>query len=166
MQKNVVQSLSGWMGMCLCLFAGAAAIASAQPVKDETAEVALLRAEVQRLAVELLEYRAELVQWKMHIINTELLQVQAERQRLTGERQLIEREIGGLVPAATSNAGTDDEGRREDLHSVQLPALLSGERAAILREETLNAALSAENARLTEIQKQLQRWKGQTASKR
>jgi hypothetical protein len=156
MQLNFVSSARGWGRLFLCLLTGAAWIASAQPVKDEATDVAALRAEVQRLALELLQYRAELVQWKMHTISAELQQVQAERQRLAGERQVIEREIGDLNQTSANGSGAEDEGRREELNNVQLPALLASERAATMREATLAAALGSETARMTGIQKQMQ----------
>jgi hypothetical protein len=166
MQRDFAQSVRGWIGLFLFLLIGAAWIGSAQSVKDEINDVGALRAEVRRLALELLECRAELVQWKVHVINAEVVQVQAERQRLTGERQLIEREIGDLNPVPTSGSGAEDEDRREELNTVHLPTLLENERAVIKREETLTAALGAENARMTEIQKQAQRLAGQSTSPR
>lgn len=157
MQWNSVQSARSWVRLFLCLLTLAAWIASAQSVKDEADDIAALRAAVQRLASELLQYRAELIQWKIDSISAELHHVQAERQRLTGERQLIEREIGELNQASTNGPAAEDEGRREELKTVQLPAILDTERAATMREATLVAAFGAESARLTEIQKQVQR---------
>jgi len=166
MQRDFAHSVRGWMSLFVFLLTGAAWISPAQSVKDETNDVAALRVEVRQLALELLECRAELVQWKVHLINAELLQVQAERQRIAGERQLIEREIGDLTQAPTSGHGGEDEGRREELNMVHLPTLVASERAATMREEKLTAALGAENARMTEIQKQVQRLAGQPTNPR
>jgi hypothetical protein len=158
MQSNSVHSTTrGRVGLFLCLLTGAGWAAPAQTVKDEPTDVAVLRAEVQRLALELLQSRAELIQLKMELLGTELQQVQGERQRLAGERQLIEREIGELNQASTNQPGAEDEGRKEELEAVQLPAILDNERAATTREATLVAALNAERARIDEIQKQVQR---------
>ena len=156
MQLNSVQSARSCVRLFLCLVAGAAGIVSAQSVKDEADDVAALRAAVQRLASELLQYRAELIQWKIDSISAELHHVQAERQRLTGERQVIEREIGELNQASTNGHGAEEE-RREELRTVQLPTIMDSERAATVREATLVAAFGAERARLSEIQKQVQR---------
>jgi hypothetical protein len=157
MQWNLVQNARSWVRLFLCFLTGAAWIASAQSVKNDATDVAELRAEVQRLALELLKYRAELIQWKMDSIRAELQHVQAERQRLTGERQVIEREIGELNQVSTNGPGGEDELRREELRTVQLPTILDRERAATMREATLAAAFGAESARMTEIQKQAQR---------
>jgi len=157
MQMNFIPGARGCMCLLLCLLMGARWIASAQSVKDDRTDVAELRVEVQRLALELLQYQAELIQWKMHWISAELQQVQAERQRLAGERHLVEREIGDLNQASANGPGAEDEGRREELNTVQLPALMASERAATTREAALAAALGAESARITEVKKRMQR---------
>lgn len=157
MQWNSVQMARSGVLLFLCLVTGAAGIVPAQSGNGEAADIAALRAEVQRLALELLRYRAELTQWKMDSIGAELQHVQAERQRLTGERQMIEREIGELNQASTNGPGAEDEARREELKSVQLPLLVDRERAATVRESTLVAVFGTESARLTEIQKRVQR---------
>jgi hypothetical protein len=157
MQLNHCQSARTSLRLFLCFLTAATWAASAQSVKDETTDVAVLRSEVQRLALELLRHRAEFIQWKMHWMRAELQQVQAERQRLTGERQSIEREIGELNHASTNSPGGENEDRKEELNGVQVPALLAGERAATTRESVLTAALSAENAQISEIQKQMER---------
>jgi hypothetical protein len=143
--------------LLVCLLTAVAWIAPAQPATGEASDVAALRAEVQRLARELLESRAEVIEWKMHTITAELRQVERERQRLASDRQTIEREIGELNLASTNGPGREDEGRREELTSVLLPAVLEGERAASAREATLGAALGAEDARRAEIRKRMQR---------
>jgi hypothetical protein len=154
MQVNIWPISSGMAGMFLCLLTGAACIAPAQT--NEVTATAALRDEVQKLKRELLLHRAELIVWKMQSIAAELRQVQSERQRLSSERQLIEREIGELNLASTNEPGSEDEGRREELNTVQLPALLAGERAATVRETTLAGALGAESTRMAEVRKQLQ----------
>jgi hypothetical protein len=156
MQWNSVQIARSGAPLFFCLVTGAAGIVPAQSAKGEAADITALRAEVQRLALELLQYRAELIQWKMDSIGAELQHVQAERQHLTGERQVIEREIGELNQASTNGIGTEEE-RREELRTVQLPTIMDRERAVTVREATLVAAFGAERARLSEIQKQVQR---------
>jgi len=157
MRTNFLRSAQSWTRLLLCLLAAAAGFAQSQPVKDEASEVVVLRAGVQRLALELLQHRAEFLQWKMQSMSSELTQVQAERHRLAAERQRIEREIGDLNQTSTNGPGGEDEDRREELKSIQLPALWESERAAATRETTLATALGAENARIIDIQKQLQR---------
>ena len=162
MKLNSIQNARGWASLLLCLLAvggwtASAQSVSAQPAKDESADVAALRAEVQQLASDLLQCRAELAQWKINSIRAELQQVQTERQHLAGERQMIEREIGALNQASTNGPGAEDGDRREELNTVQLPALLARERAATMRETALAAALGSESARMAEIQKHLQR---------
>ena len=157
MQSNSISLSRRVTFLLLGLSIGTAWNAPAQTGKSEASDVAVLRAEVQRLSRELLQYRAELVEWKMQSLSAELRQVQAERQRLGSERQLVEREIGELNLASTNSPGAEDEGRREDLTNVQIPALLASETAARAREGTLASALSAENVRITEIRQQLQR---------
>jgi hypothetical protein len=165
MQVNLVRILRVWVSLFLCLLTGASGIASAQSAKEGPSDVAMLRAEVQRLTLELLRYRAEFIQWKMNSTSMELQQVQAERQRLIRERQLIEREIGDLNQFSADGPGGEDEGRREELKGIQLPAILELERTTTTREGTLVAALGAESARLTEIQKQVQRLTAQPATR-
>ena len=157
MQSNSIPLSRPVTFLLLGLSIGTSWNAPAQTGKSDVNEVASLRAEVQSLSRELLQYRAELIEWKMQSLSAELRQVQAERQRLGSERQLVEREIGELNLASTNNPGAEDEGRREDLANVQMPALLARETAARAREGTLASALSAENARITEIRQQLQR---------
>jgi hypothetical protein len=154
MNTNRFQSPRALAPLFLCLMTGAVWIAPAQTVRDESADVAALRAEVHRLASELLQYRADLIEWKMQTIRAHLQQVQAERQRLAGERQIMEREIGEL---SQGSSGSGDEERREELNTVQLPALLTSERAASEREALLAAALGAETARMNGIHKQAER---------
>jgi hypothetical protein len=162
MSLNFAPSARASLSLLLCLLTGAAGIASSQSVKEEPTDVAALRAEVQRLAVDLLQHRAEFIQWRMLWIRTELQQVQSERQRLSGERQSMEREIGALNQSSANGTNGDDE-RKEELNSVQVPALLASERAAATREATLVAALNAESSQLAQIQKQVQRLTPQAA---
>ena len=157
MPLNLVPSARARAVLFLCLLTGAGWIAPAQSVKGEATGVAALRAEVQRLALELLQYRAELIEWKMQSMSAELQRVRAERQRLSSERQLIEREIGELHQASADGAGAEEEERKQELHNIQLPALLASERAVNAREAMLSAALSAESAQMTEIQKRAER---------
>ena len=151
-------------GLLLCLMAGAAEVRAA-PGGDAASDVANLRAEVQRLRKELLQYRAEVVEWKLHAINTELQSVRVERQRLGSERELVEREIGELNQASTNAPGMEDEGRREELSTARLPALLASERAAIVREAALVTAFNAESARMEEIRKRLHDLTGPAAER-
>jgi hypothetical protein len=152
-------------GICLWvvffLVTGAACSLPAQS-REEAPDLSTLRAEVQRLALELLQHRAEFLQWKMHWMRAELQQLQAERQRLRSEHQLIEREIGELNLASTHGSGAEDEGRKEELKSIQAPAILAGERAASAREAALVAALNAESAKIADIQRQVQRLTAQS----
>ena len=157
MKSNCIPIPRRVTGLFLCLWIGAAWNAPAQTGKSEVNDLAALRAEVQKLSRELLQYRAEFLEWKIQSLSIELRQVQAERQRLGIERQVIEREIGELNLASTNSPGAEDEGRRDELVNVQMPALLAGETAAIAREATLASALRAENARMMEIRQQLQR---------
>lgn len=158
MPLNYFHRAPGRRRLLACLLMGAGAcIAPAQSVKAEPNDAAALRAEVQRLALEVLQVRAELIQWKMDSIRAELQRVQAERQRVAGERRLIEREIGHLDQAATKGPGAEDQARREELNDVQLREMLATERTTAAREATLIAALSAESARMNEIQKQVER---------
>jgi hypothetical protein len=150
-------------GLLLSLVVGSARVSAAQSTPGERSDVAALRAEVQRLERELLAYRAEVLEWKMHSITAELREVQSERQRLAGDRQTIEREIGELNLASTHGPGSEDEGRKEELSRVHLPAVLAGERAVSSREATLAAALSVEDARMAEIRRRLQRMPPQAA---
>ena len=143
--------------LILCVAIGSAATAVAQTAKSDLTEVAALRVELQRLSRDLLQYRAELIEWKMQALSAELRLVEAERHRLGTERQVMEREIGELNLASTNNPGGEDEGRREELTNLQVPALLAGETAAAARATTLASALHAENVRLSEIRQQLQR---------
>ena len=138
-----------------CFLIAALCVTPAQSVRSDATDVTALRAEVQRLTLELLQYRAEFIQWKMHWIRTELQQVQTERQRLSSERRSIEQEIGELNLASTNNPGAEEEARKEELKSVQAPALMASERAATTREAALVAALNTEMARMAEIQKRL-----------
>jgi hypothetical protein len=156
MRLDLVQNFHGCLRILLCLLGGTAWIAPAQQAKEETSELVVLRAEVKRLAQQLLQHRAEFIQWKMHWIRAELEQVKSERQRLASERQSIEREIGELNLASTNGPGAEDEARREELKTVQVPALLAGERAATAREAALIAVLNTENTQMAEIQKQMQ----------
>lgn len=94
----------------------------------------------------------------------QLQQVQAERQRLSMERQTVEREIGELNQHMPNERGSEEEERREELNSIQLPALLERARSAGMRESALVAELSRDGARLAEIQKQLQRLAGTAAA--
>lgn len=157
MKWNRIQSARALVPLFLCLATGALSKAPAQSVGDEPADVAALRSEVHRLGLELLQLRAELIQWRIETIGAHLQQVRAERQRLVGERQLMEREIGELSQVSSNTPGASDEERREELKTVQLPALLTSERAASEREASLAAALSAETARMNEIHKQVER---------
>lgn len=157
MKLNFAQSFRASVRLHVCLLTAIASIASAQTAgKVEEPEVAALRAEVRRLSLELLQHRLEFAEWKTTRIQTELQQVQAERQRLSAERQLIEKEIGELNQAQISGPGGEDEERKEELNTVQGPALLAGERAAIARETQLVAALAAETGQITEIRKRIQ----------
>ena len=161
MRRNFFHTASSGIRLLLCLLAAAAW--AAEPVKDEPADIKTLRAEVRRLAAELLEHRAEFIQWKMEWMSGELQHIQAERQRLINERQVIEREIGELNQASTNGPGAEDDGRKEELNTIQLPAVMARERAAGVRESALASAISGENARMADIQKQLQRLGGQAA---
>jgi hypothetical protein len=164
MRLNLVRSTRNRLAVFLCVLTGAAWIASAQSA--EATDVAALRAEVQRLALELLKYRAELTQWKMHFMSAELQHVRAERQRINSERQLVEREIGELNQASANGAGAEDEERKQELNNILLPTLLASEQAANAREATLSAALSAESAQMTEIQKRAERLAAQVPSQK
>jgi hypothetical protein len=155
MQSNYTSIPWPVTSLFLCLLIGAVRLAPAQTGKSDGNEVAELRAEVQRLSRELLQYRAELIHWKMQSLGAELRQVQTERQRLSAERQLIEREIGELNLASTNSPGAENEGRREELVNVQMPALLAAETAIAATEGTVAAALGAENTRLVEIRQRL-----------
>ena len=166
MQQDFVKGSKGIAGAILLALIGVTWTGSAQSVRDEASDVGALRAEVRRLALEVLDCRAELVQWKVQVISSELAQVQAERQRITGDRQLIEREIGDLGQGSANGASGEDEGRREELNTAHLPALLETERAASQREASLTAALGAENARMTEMRKQAERLTAQPANPR
>lgn len=157
MKSNCNRTSRRVTGLVLFLWIGAGWNAPAQTGKSEGNDIAALRAEVQKLSRELLQCRAELLEWKIQSLSSELRQVQAERQRIGMERQVIEREIGELNLASTNSPGAEDEGRREELANVQMPALLAGETAAMAREATLASALRAESARIQEIRQQLQR---------
>jgi hypothetical protein len=141
----------------LCLATGPLSTVLAQPVSNEPADVAALRAEVHRLGLELLQLRAELTQWKIETVSAHLQQARAERQRLTSERQIMEREIGDLSQGSANTAGSSGDERREELKNVQLPGLLTSERAAMEREASLGTVLGGETARRNEIHKELER---------
>ena len=164
MRFNFFHTASGGIRLLLCLLAGAAW--AAEPVKDEPADITALRAEVRRLAGELLEHRAEFTQWKIQWMNVELQHIQAERQRLINDRQVIEREIGELNQASTNGPGGEDDGRKEELNTIQLPAVMARERATGVRESALASAISGENARMAEIQKQIQRLAAQAPTQK
>ncbi len=157
MQFDTTGNYCRALALALYLLTGAASAASAQAAKEDTSEIAALRAEVKQLASELLQHRSEYIQWKMHWIRIELEQVKAERQRLAAERQTIEREIGELNLASTNSPGAEDAERQEELKNVQVPALLAHERAVTARETALSAALNTESASMAGIQKQLER---------
>jgi len=159
--KMLPNARNRWTRPLLCLLIGTAGIVPAQTRENDAAENAALRAEVRKLSGDLLQLRADFVQWKMQSLGAELLRVQAERLRLTAERQLIEREIGDLSQVSADGPGGEDEGRREELKTAQLPAVWERERAAVAREAALGDALGAESERLAAIQKQKQRLESQ-----
>lgn len=118
--------------------------------------MAALAAEVRRLGIELLQQRAEFIQWKIDSIQVQLQQAQLERQRLAREREEIERELGELNQASTQDPAAEDEERKQELTTVNLPALLAREYAITAHETALAAALTAETKRLAQTSLQLQ----------
>ena len=162
MQSNWLRIARSHGALLLCLLIGSGGIVPAQ-TRENSQETAALRAEVRKLALELLQLRAEFIQWRIQSIGAELQQVQAERHRLAAERQLIEREIGDLSQVSANGPGGEDEGRRDELKTAQLPAIWESERAATARETVLTTALGAETARFAEIHKHRQRLEAEAA---
>lgn len=144
--------------LTLCVLAASAGVAAAQPASPGTDEIADLKAQVHRLTGDVLQARAELILWKIDVLTAELRQIRSAREILSNERKVVEREIGELTLPSVSGPAGEDEGRKEELNNVQMPALHERERSVSAREDALASSLSVEKARLAELRERIDRW--------